>query len=59
MTMLIVSSDFCGTSHLPFREPNNWDYLFIVSFFVLYIGVVYYSLYALKLITNKLKKYFK
>lgn len=59
MITLILNSDFCGTSLRSLREPNNWDYLFIVSVVILYIGIAYYSLYALKLITSKLKKYFK
>lgn len=46
-----------------YKEYSIWENiefsLMLISIATLYVGMVYYSLYLLKLITDKLKKYFK
>lgn len=55
-----VSGFICLTP--PYREYSTWDniefFLMLISFAVLYVGIVYYVLYSLKLIINRIKEYF-
>ncbi len=50
------------TPPFTYKEYSVWDnieiYLTLLSIAILYAGCTYYLLYALKLITNKLKKSF-
>lgn len=58
MILLTSNNYFCGNYLFPLKEANNWDYVFMVSIAVLYVVGVYFSLYILKIITDRLKQYF-
>lgn len=58
--LISVSGFICLTP--PYREYSIWDniefFLMLISFAVLYVGIVYYGLYSLKLIINRIKEHF-
>ncbi|RLJ34250.1 hypothetical protein CLU97_3754 [Chryseobacterium sp. 7] len=58
MILLTSNNYFCGNYFFPLKKANNWDYVFMVSIAILYVVGVYFSLYILKIITDRVKQYF-